>query len=218
MERYFKLGDYNTYTDWDLILTYKDVTHPKPKTNYVNLYGVDGTLDLSESLAGHVVYEDRTVSAAFWTDHGTRADRERLLRQIRQAIHGCKLNIVEPDDQDHYFIGRVNVKKEVNKLSYAEISIECTCEPYRYRNEDTVRYFELTENETVNAVFHNTGRKTVIPSITTTSSVTITFNDSEVSLVAGTYKVPDLKIKPGVNTVGITGSGNITFTYKEGDI
>lgn len=218
MERYFKIDKYNTFTDWDLILTAKDVTPPEPKTNYVDLDGVDGTLDLSEALTGQVVYKDRTVSASFWTDHGKRVDREELLRSIRQVVHGRKVKIVEPDDPDHYFIGRVKIKREVNKIAYAEISIECTCEPYRYRREDSVRRFNVATDQRIDAVFHNTGRKVIIPVITVTGSVTISFNGSDILLAAGNYKIPDLKIVPGVTTIGITGSGLITFTYKEADI
>ena len=70
MERYFVLDKYNTWYDWRLICTAKDVTPPEPKTYYVELDGMDGTLDLSESLTGEISYKDRTVSAAFFTNNG----------------------------------------------------------------------------------------------------------------------------------------------------
>ena len=218
MERYFKIDKYNTFYDWDLILTAKSVTPPEPKTYYVELDGADGTLDLSEALTGGVVYKDRTVSATFWTDHGTRADRNNFLRRIRQAIHGKKVRIVEPDDPDHYLFGRVRIKDEVNKLAYAEISIECVCEPYRYNLTDSVRNVVVKEGQAINLVFTNNGHKIVTPEIKVTGSIELTFNGSKTSLVAGTYKITDLRLLPGSNVVGISGSGSATFTYKEADI
>ena len=132
MERYFKFDKFNTFTDWDLILTAKDVTPPEPKIYKVDIDGMDGTLDLSEALSGQVVYKDRTVSAKFWTDHGTRADRNYLLRRIRQAIHGKKVRIVEPDDPDHYlFVKKIKQlyvefykSKNIEKFRNTKISIE----------------------------------------------------------------------------------------------
>lgn len=218
MERYFKFDKFNTLTDWDLILTAKDVTPPEPKIYNVDIDGMDGTLDLSEALSGHVVYKDRTVSAKFWTDHGTRADRNNLLRRIRQSIHGKKVRIVEPDDPDHYFFGRVRIKDEVNNLAYAEISIECVCEPYRYNLTDSVRNVVVKEGQAINLVFTNNGHKIVTPEIKVTGSIELTFNGSKTSLVAGTYKITDLRLLPGSNVVGISGSGSATFTYKEADI
>lgn len=218
MERYFIIDRFNTFLDWDLILTDKNVTPPEPKTYYVDIDGMDGTLDLSESLTGQVVYKDRTVSAKFWTDHGNRSDRNYLLRKIRQAIDGRKVKIVEPDDPDHYFFGRVRIKDEVNNLAYAEISIECVCEPYRYNLTDSVRNVVVKEGQAINLVFTNNGHKIVTPEIKVTGSIELTFNGSKTSLVAGTYKITDLRLLPGSNVVGISGSGSATFTYKEADI
>ena len=215
MERYFKIDKYNTFYDWDLILTAKSVTPPEPKTYYVELDGADGTLDLSEALTGGVVYKDRTVSATFWTDHGTRAERTLLLRRIRQELHGKKVKIVEPDDSEHYFIGRVIIKEETNNMAYATISIECPCEPWRYSLTDSVRNIAVSSSQVTNLVITNNGVKTLTPEITVTGSVNITYNGSTVSLVAGTYKISDLRLYRGVNIVGVSGEGSVTFTYKE---
>lgn len=218
MERYFKIDKYNTFYDWDLILTSKSVTPPEPKTNYVDLDGADGTLDLSEALTGEVVYKDRTVSATFWTDHGTRAERTLLLSRIRQALHGKKVKIVEPDDPDHYFFGRVIIKDETNNRAYTTISIECPCEPWRYSLMDSVRSIAVSGSQVTNLVITNNGLKTLTPEITVTGSVNITYDGSTVSLVAGTYKISDLRLYQGVNVVGVSGEGSVSFTYKEADI
>ena len=217
MERYFILDKFNTWYDWRLILTAKSITPPEPKTNYVQIDGMSGSLDLSESLTGEVTYEDRTITATFWTDSGTHKERTKLLRDIRIALHGRKIKIMEPDDPEHYFYGRVKIKSEKNILPYAELSIEFTCEPWRYAINDTVREVEVTETVT-NVVINNNGAKTLNPIISVKGNVLITYNNNETSLSDGDYKISNIKLRHGFNIIGVSGSGTVTFTYKEADL
>lgn len=217
MERYFILDKFNTWLDWGLILTEKKIDLAEPKTNYVNIDGMSGSLDLSESLTGEVTYKDRTILASFWTDKGSRRDREVLLKNITFALHGKKIKIIEPDDPDHYFYGRVKIKSQVNNLAYLEFTIEATCEPWRYALTDTVRQVDVNNNE-IDVVIYNHGVKTVSPTITIKGSVTIVYNNSRVVLANGTYRVSDIKLRRGVNIIRLSGAGKVTFTYKEADL
>lgn len=218
MERYIILDKFNTWYDWRLILTSKDVTPPEPKTNYVSIDGMSGSLDLSEALTGEIHYNDRTVSATFLTDTGSRKDREKLLRDIRVALHGKKVKIIEPDDPDHYFYGRVVITAQSNNLAYAEFTIEAICDPWRYAINDSVRLINVNSQIVTDVVIHNNGVKTLSPVITVTGSVDITYNGVKTSLTAGNYKISDIKLKQGVNIIGVSGSGSVTFTYKEADL
>lgn len=218
MERFFILDKVNTWYDWRLILTAKDVTPPEPKTNYVDIDGMSGTLDLSESLTGEITYKDRTVSASFWTSEGSYKDREKLLRDIVSALHGKKIKIIEPDDPDHYFYGRVNIKSRKNILPYAEFSIECTCEPWRYALNDSVRRVEVNSQSVTEVIIRNNGVKSLCPEITVTGSVDITYNGVKTTLNSGSYKISDIKLRQGVNIIGVSGIGSVIFTYKEADL
>lgn len=214
MERFFILDKFNTWYDWGLILTAKNITPPEPKTNYVELDGANGTLDLSESLTGEVVYNDRTIAASFWTSEGSYKDREKLLRNIVAALHGKKIKIIEPDDPTHYFYGRVTVKSVTNILPYMEFSIEAVCEPWRYAVDDTERIINVY-NSSVDAVIINNGVKTLSPIITVSGSVDIAHNGVTVSLSEGSYRLTNVKLYSGVNVITISGRGSATFTYKE---
>ena len=218
MERFFILDKFNTWYDWCLILTAKDVTPPEPKTNYVNIDGMNGTLDLSESLTGEITYNDRTVTATFWTSEGSYKDREKLLRDIVSCLHGKKIKIIEPDDPEHYFYGRVKIVSKINILAYAEFSIECTCEPWRYSIEDTFRTFDVNSTLVNNLVINNQGIKTLTPDIEVVGAIDITYGDSKISLIDGVYKISDIRLKQGVNVIGVSGNGSVTFKYKEADL
>lgn len=217
MERYFILDNYNTYYDWGLILTAKDITPPEPKTNYVDIDGMSGSIDLSESLTGEITYHDRTISATFWTSDGTRDEREKLLREITIALHGKKIKIIEPDDPTHYFVGRVKIKSSKNILPYLEFAIEITCEPWRYAIDETVRRVTLRSWKT-DVVIWNEGAKTLCPTITISDSASIIYNGVITPFTRGVWKLSNIKLRHGANTIGVMGSGTIEITYREADL
>ena len=218
MERFFILDNFNTWYNWRLILTGKEITPPEPKTYNVEIDGRSGSLDLSEALTGEITYNDRTISASFWTDYGTYKERAKLLRDIRTAIHGKKIKIIEPDDPTHYFIGRIKIKAEKNIIPYAEFSIEATCEPWRYSLEDTERIVEVNGQTVTDVVINNNGVKTLSPVIRITGTVNIIYNGVTTTLTDGDYKISDIKLRQGVNIIGVSGTGSATFLYKEAEL
>lgn len=218
MERYFILDKFNTWYDLRLIVTAKTIPDAEPKTNYVKLDGMSGSLDLSEVLTGEITYDDRTISATFWTDNGNRKDREALLQKITASLHGKKIKIIEPDDLNHYFYGRVKIKSKKNNLAYAEFTIEAVCDPWRYALEETVRRVDVDTAAVTDVVINNNGVKTLSPVITVTGSVDITYNGQKTPLTAGTYKISDITLRQGVNIIGVSGNGSATFSYREADL
>lgn len=213
-ERFFTLDKFNTWYDWHSIVTAKSIPDPEPKTNYVTLDGSNGTLDLSEALTGEITYDDRIVTASFWTDYGKRNDREILLHNITAALHGRKIQIIEPDDPSHYLYGRVKVKDKTNILPYATYSIEAQCEPWRYALEESSRTVEI-KNFDKTVIINNQGVKTLCPVITVDGSITLTYDGIITKLTTGTYRVLEIKLFKGVNVIGVSGKGSVTFTYRE---
>ena len=213
MRRYFIISNTNTWYDLRLTLTAKDTTDPEPKTNYVELDGMSGTLDLSEALTGEVAYSDRTVTASFWTSEGTREDRDALLRRVTAEWHGKRVQIIEPDDPDHFFVGRVKVKNVQRSLVHAAFDIEATCEPWRYALHETERLVQV--NGQASVVINNSGVKSLTPSLSVTGTVSVTVNGATSKLTAGSYQITDLRLHQGVNVVAVDGKGSVTFTYRE---
>lgn len=214
MRRFIIFDTFNTWYDWRCTLESKAVSEPAPKTNYVDIGGTHGTLDLTEALTGEVSYGDRTISATLLCSEGTRQDRERLLRQITQALHGKKVKIIEPDDPDHYFLGRVAISEVVKHAAYMQIVLEAVCEPWRYALEETHRTVVLSGGD-VSVVIRNNGAKTLSPTLAVTGTVDVTYNDASVELTEGIYSVADIKLRQGANVVTVAGNGSITFSYRE---
>lgn len=215
MERYFLFGDYNTWNDWGLILTAKtDLEPPKVKTNYVDIEGMSGSLDLSEALTGEPTYEDRTFSASFFACDGSYEERHALLNTIISAIHGRKMKIMEPDDPNHYLYGRVTVKNVNHFVSYSDFTVEMRCDPWRYAHGETVQTIPVSASP-ADVLIRNGGRKTVCPDITVSGQVTFTCCGVTSSATTGKYKVTTFKLYQGDNVVRVSGNGTLTLTYRE---
>ena len=214
MERFFILDKFNTFYDWRLYLTDKSIDEPTPNTKYIDIDGMNGSLDLSEALTGEVTYQDRTISATFFTDNGNYKERGRLLRSIIASLHGRKIKIIEPDDPSHYFLGRVKIKSHENTIPYAQFSIEATCEPWRYAIDESIRSVTVNNN-TVSVIINNNGVKSLSPDINVSGTVNIVTDDVNVQLTNGDYKISELKLKVGVNKIDVSGQGSVTFKYRE---
>jgi hypothetical protein len=151
------------------------------------------------------------VTASFWTSEGTYLERAAVTNRIKTALHGKKVKIVEPDDPDHYFLGRVMVKNLSRSQVHVAFDIEAICDPWRYALEETKRRVEAGSV----AVIRNNGVKTLCPDIEVEGSVTLSYKGATVDLTTGSYKVTDLKLRQGTNTVGVSGTGIVTFIYRE---
>lgn len=213
MRRFFILDKYNTWYDWRLTLTSKSAPKPEPKTNYVKLDGAHGSLDLTESLTGEVTYDDRTVTASFMTSEGTRQERLATLHEIATALHGKKVQIIDPDDPDHYYFGRVKIKAMQNYAAYTALDIEAVCEPWCYAVNATERLVKVDGE--VDAVLNNTGDKTLCPLLMVTGDVSLTFGGVTTQLTYGSYKIADVKLPHGFTVIKLNGHGAVSFVYRE---
>lgn len=209
-----RFGVYHTAEDWGLILNDKSLTPPVPKTTYIQVEGRDGDLDFSEALTGEIRYNNRVASFTFLATDGTYTDREELISEILGALHGKKVTIVLDDKPDYYLVGRCQVTEVTNNKAYGTIKVNCNCEPWFCRSINTVRSFTISG--TTDITLTNTGGRVLTPTVDVTGSITLSFNDSSVSLTDGSYKLTDLKLRSGNTVLTANGSGTVTFTYREG--
>lgn len=212
-----QFGEYHTAEDWNLIMNEKTVTPPVPKTTYVSVPGRDGDLDLTTALSGIVNYENRIASYLFILTDGSQLDREELISEIVGVLNGQSMEIVDTDDYpDYYMTGRITVKAVTNNAAYGTIAIEANCNPWRYSlNPTVINQTVKTTDGTVTVYLSNKGYRTVTPTITVTGTVILTYGSTSQSLSAGTYSFPGFMLSPGANTVTVSGSGTISFTYQE---
>ena len=96
-------------------------------------------------------------------------------------------------------------------VDYTNLQIELGSTATEYEAYDSV-----SKAVTITAV---NGRKPTIPTVMTTTGVTIEKDGFAVSVQAGTeYRIPELELKEGDNLFAVTGSGLCLVKYQEGDL
>ena len=214
----FKIGDKFTATDWGLLLSSYDIGEPDIKTNYIELPVGDGSIDLTEALRGEVSYGNREITAKF-TTIATRDTWRALMDTIRAYCHGRKVTIVAPEDDQHYYIGRVSVGPLIKSASSAEFTIKITADPYKYKNNPTVVNLNVGAPATLAVTLVN-GRKNAIPTMTTNNTTQVVIAGVSASFSPGTHKLVNFILKEGNNpfTFNAVSGTAITITYQEGTL
>ena len=126
-------GEYNSYSDLNLILSSKTIGSPSVKTSTIDLPGSDGELDFTEYF-GEPKYSNRTLKFQFTAINPVTA----FDSTIKNLLHGQKMKIVLSDDPDVYFYGRISVGDWYVNKGISTIDVDCNCEPYRMKKDETV--------------------------------------------------------------------------------
>lgn len=210
-------GDFSSFDDFSLILSAKKIETPKVKTETTDVPGADGVLDFTEYF-GEPKYENRKLSFDFSTM--TRYDGFlELFSQIQNALHGQRLNIWLDDDPDFYYVGRISVSEWQADKRIGKVTIECDCEPYKYKRNQTKITTEVSGSASV--VYRNL-RKSVTPqfdvSVNAGENMTVKYGAQTYSLSSGTFRMPELVFYAGDTVLDYEGNGTVTVTYQEGGL
>ncbi|MDO4377980.1 MAG: hypothetical protein Q4C64_02355 [Erysipelotrichia bacterium] len=202
----------HSYDDWGLLLSSVDIGIPSIKTEYVDIIGGSGTIDLTE-VYGEVFYDDRNITMNFtalddklrWTDK---------LDIITAYLHGKTFKITFDNNKAWYFIGRVSLDKYTSSKRLAKIVLKAVCEPYKLKQDKTIVKRQISGKTNIKCVC---ARMETIPTFTVSSPMTMKFNNSTYSL-SNTVKYSDIVFVQGDNDLEFDGSGQVTITYQEGTI
>lgn len=207
-------GGLHSFYEWGLILSEKEIEPPKPKTKTVDVDGADGVLDYTEAF-GDVKYQNRQLTFKFYKASIVPDGFLALFSLVQNTIHGKTMQVILDDDPANYYFGRVTINEWKSNKRLGEISIEVDADPYKYKVDETVVTRAVTGSADI--ILANS-RKPVVPTITTNAAMTIAFGGYTAAVQAGTFRLPELQLQAGQNTVKVTGTGNITFRYREGSL
>ena len=205
-----KFGNYHSFNDFSLILSQKTIGTPSPKTETIDIPGGDGVLDLTDFF-GETKYNNRELSFEFSTIV-PQSDFMSLFSRVQNALHGLKVQIILDEDSGWYYVGRITVSEWKAEKSIGKLTIDCDCEPYKVKVNDTVVTAEVATEKTV--ILTNS-RKIVVPIIDITGNINLTFGDNYYALTEGRYELPAVRLKEGNNNILLSGTGTATFTYRE---
>lgn len=219
VKRTVRMGDYDTAADGGWTLTGMKLAMPETQTRFTDVpFRANGPIDQTTLLTdGDPRYGSRDLRLTFECSEGTRMEREAIISEMVNRLHGQRVKIVLPDDPDHYLVGRVAIGVDYNDPYHAAINVRCTCEPWRYSVIEHRMQLVVTEGwQTV--ILFNSGRKVLVPEITVTgynASVVLVCNGQTWVLTEGTHRLARLTLHQGNTMLSYSGSGDVLLTYRE---
>ena len=127
----------NTWDDWHIVPTSRPKFNMPPvKTNYLDIPGVDGALDLTASLIGRSVYGNRTGSFEFlvmndYDDDDPEDTWSKKYSDIAMFLHGKEYQAILDDDPEFYYFGRFSVNEWKSDPHWSLIVIDYNVGPYK---------------------------------------------------------------------------------------
>ena len=140
-------GDKNTWDDWYLIPNSRPIfSPPEQKTNYLDIPGGNGSLDMSEALTHYPVYNNRSGSFTFMimnkgATHYPECNPRKLddiYSRIMAHLHGKRMRAILEDDAEYFYEGRFNVGNITPGADWSTIEIGYNVDPYKYEIVSTI--------------------------------------------------------------------------------
>lgn len=190
----------------DLSVTYQMVLldgytlePPEPKTYTVDIPGGNGVIDLTESLTGDVVYNNRHQEFEFALINVENF--EWVKTELSNFLHGKAFDYTMTMDPGYTYHGRFSVKAYTHDAYSSgilgDIKISIDANPYKIKEKMTYRL-----NATGGRLFQlQSGRRPVHPIIECSEPCWITWKDNETLIPAGTYKLNDILFTEGINDI-----------------
>lgn len=120
----------NTWDDWHLIPSSRPaVASPGVSTNFVEIPGRNGPLDLTTFLTGEIVYGQRSGSWEFYVDN----DHEywdAIRTSIVKYLHGQERFFILEDVPTYYCYGRFAVDIWKSDPNFSKVTINYALDPY----------------------------------------------------------------------------------------
>ena len=225
------IGDKNTWDDWHLIPESRPLVNSPPvKSNYIEIPGGDGVLDLTAVMAGRPLYNNRTGNWSFIVQNGFR-DWAVLYSEIMAYLHGQKMRAVLEDDPDFYYEGRFSVNQWRSDKDYSRIVIDYNVGPYKQYvagsdkwlwdtfnfETDTIRYYKnLIVSGTLNIVVIGDMMDTIPVLVSSVDGMKVSYNGVSHTLSRGANQFGDIVLHFGENNFTFTGNGRITINIVGG--
>lgn len=213
-------GNIHSFYDLNLILAPFTPAPAEPKLNFLEIPGRDGHLDLTEA-NGEVKFKSREFVFTFTVAPGDPLTFDERLSAVSNALNGLRCNITLDRDPDWYWEGRCAVSEYDQDKNIGQITVTATVNPYKLKQNETVYSIFLPDRAFQNVRLTNGSRMPVVPTVTCTEKCLIDLGRNVgvlYSFEAGTHRVPGLRMVEGAISFSVAGDGEVTFTYREGEL
>lgn len=224
-------GEKHTYNDFGLRIKSVNIGLPAVKDNNIEIPGTDGYLDMTDYFGTR--YENRTLKIECDVEDRSYENWVSKVSQISNYLHGKKRDLVFDWDPGYYYTGRGAVKVEKDNRTYSTIILEFDCEPYKYEIYDSSGNWLWNPFSFIDGVIRNYGNlevngtlelqvigsaMSVVPEITASAAMNVTYGSETYSLLPGLNYLLDLEITEGEHTMTFTGNGTVSVLYRGGSL
>lgn len=130
-------GDKNTWDDWRLVPSSRPLFKPPAqKVKTLDIPGGDGVLDLSQSLTGYPVYQNRTGSIEFYVMNDFKP-WHMAYSDIMDYLHGQTMQARLEDDPEYFYEGRFAINEWKSEKDWSKIVIDYNVGPYKWSNQSS---------------------------------------------------------------------------------
>lgn len=192
-----------------------ELSEPEIQTHYVEVEGMDGSLDLTEDLSGRPVYKDRTLKLTFDSPAGTYEAYTALCSRIDSRLHGRRCEITLDTDPDWFYLGRGKWSHTKDADGVETHVFTATVKPYKYYKDMTVRTVNV--DGTADVVLENSMAPATPFFTTVDKDMRVQQGSAEYSVLPGTdMEIYGITLLEGSNVLTFTGTGTVTIQYREG--
>ncbi|MBU3126738.1 hypothetical protein [Clostridium tagluense] len=225
----FKINGKHSFKDFGLRIISREFNPPNKRKIKVTVPFMNGAYDFS-TLFGDQIYEERIIKYTLDLKYRNKIEFASKKIQITEwLMDGNKKSLYDDLIPEYYFSAECENGVVFNEYSTGcEIEVEFTAEPFKIGVnyvgddiwdtfnflEDTVQAntFNVVGTKTIN--LHNVGRPTV-PTVNTSTNMSLVCNTKTYNLVAGDNKFYDLKLKNGDNSIIINGTGTVKILFRK---
>lgn len=165
--KYDDKGFLNTWTDLHLVPSSMPVIQPPPlKSNFLDIPGANGAVDMTEILTGRPLYENRTGSIEFYID--ATADEycgkikpndipgnyrwDYAYDKILNSIHGFRKKVILTDARSYYYEGRVSINDYKSDKLTGIITLDYELDPFKMSVNSTTEEWLWNPFDFINGI------------------------------------------------------------------
>lgn len=188
---------------------------PQSQTDTLVVPGRNSPIRYTQAL-GRVSYQPRNFEILL-SMLGSRAAFNEKVSEVANRFAGQLVPVICSEEPELYALGTLELAPTYEPLTgKGQLTLSCSDgDSYRYHVQETV--VTVTGGGTV--ILDN-DYMPVVPVVTATAETALSWqiggDTFQKSVSAGTWEFPELELQAGRNSLSVTGTGTVTFRYREG--